>query len=56
MVEYKLDLSAHVGKKIKIRIVDNATSDWGLVFIDDFITYYENSNDVPQSAIAAFVK
>lgn len=55
MADYKVDLSAHIGKNIKIRIVDNATSDWGLLFVDDFVTYYENAADVPsycESAIA----
>ena len=47
MADYKVDLSAHIGKNIKIRIVDNATSDWGLLFVDDFVTYYENAADVP---------
>ncbi len=49
MVTYKADLSAHIGKNIKIRIVDNAIDDWGLVFVDDFITYYENADLIPSS-------
>ena len=53
MVDYKLDLSAHVGKNVKIRITDNATSDWGLMFVDEFITYYENASDVPTNCVAA---
>ena len=56
MVDYKLDLSAHIGKNIKIRIVDNATSDWGLLFVDEFVTYYENASDVPTSYISAETK
>ena len=56
MVQYKLDLSAHLGKNIKIRIVDNATEDWGLVFVDDFITYYENNNSIPANAFDAYTK
>ena len=47
MVAYKADLSAHIGKNIKIRLVDNAENDWGLLFVDDFITYYENSSLIP---------
>lgn len=47
MREYKVDLSAYVGRNIKIRLVDNADSDWGLLFVDDFVTYYENAADVP---------
>ena len=53
MVEYKLDLSSYIGRNIKIRIVDMATNDWGLMFVDDFITYYENVNDISSQALEA---
>ena len=53
MVDYKLDLSAYVGRSIKIRIVDNATEDWGLLFVDDFVTYYESASDVPANYFSA---
>ncbi|MBO4668144.1 MAG: protein SacA, partial [Bacilli bacterium] len=53
MVEYKADLSAHIGKNIKIRLVDNAENDWGLLFADDFITYYENSSLIPNNYVLA---
>lgn len=47
MAEYKVDLSAYIGKNIKIVIVDNAVDDWGLVFVDDFITYHEDASLIP---------
>ena len=50
MVDYKLDLSSYIGRDIYIRITDNATSDWGLMFVDNFITYYESSE-----ALSSFV-
>lgn len=53
MVEYKVDLSAFLGREIKIRLVDNATEDWGLLFADHFITYYENASLVPSTCVAA---
>ena len=53
MVDYKLDLSAHIGKNIKIRVVDNATEDWGLLFVDDFVTYYESATNVPGNYVVA---
>ena len=53
MVDYKVDLSAHIGKNIKIRVVDNATSDWGLLFVDDFVTYYESTASVPTNCVLA---
>ena len=53
MVEYKADLSEFKGRNVKIRIVDNASSDWGLLFCDDFITYYENESDINENFIIA---
>lgn len=53
MVCYKADLSQYLGKKLKLKFVDNATSDWGLIFADDFITYYQNATDYPQDAFVA---
>ena len=47
MAEYKVDLSEFIGREIKIRIVDNAVDDWGLLFVDDFITYYESEANIP---------
>ena len=47
MHEYKVDLSEFVGRNIKIRLVDDADSDWGLLFVDDFVTYYEDANSIP---------
>ena len=37
---YVADLSAHVGKTVRIQLVDNATSDWGCVSFDNVKTYY----------------
>ena len=53
MAEYKADLSAYLGRKIKIRLVDNASNDWGLLFLDDFRTYYENVEEISSSATLA---
>ncbi|WP_310832690.1 GH32 C-terminal domain-containing protein [Paenibacillus pedocola] len=41
MVQYKADLSGYLGKKLYVEIVDNATSDWGLIFADAFFMYHE---------------
>ena len=53
MAQYKADLSAYLGKEVYIRIVDNAVNDWGLFFVDSFITYYENADSVPQGSFEA---
>ncbi|MFD0670845.1 GH32 C-terminal domain-containing protein [Cohnella sp. GCM10027633] len=41
MVQYKADLSAHLGKNLYIEIVDHASNDWGILFADAFFTYHE---------------
>ena len=53
MVQYKADLSEFIGRNVKIRINDQATADWGLVFFDDFVTYYENESLISQNAVLA---
>ena len=53
MVLYQADLSAYIGRRLKFKIVDNATKDWGLICVDDFVTYYASENDLPSSAISA---
>lgn len=42
MEQYKADLSGYLGKKLYVEIVDNATSDWGLIFADAFFMYHES--------------
>ena len=46
MVQYVADLSSLAGRSVKIRLVDNAEGDWGLLFADSFVTYYENESDL----------
>ena len=53
MVEYKADLSEFMGRNVKIRIVDNATGDWGLLFCDNFVTYYENASNIGNNFLLA---
>lgn len=53
MVEYKADLSEYEDREVYIRIVDNATGDWGLFFVDSFITYYESQDEISADAVVA---
>lgn len=53
MVLYKADLSEYMGHELVIRIVDNAEKDWGLLFADSFITYYETESELAEDAISA---
>ena len=40
---YVADLSAYIGRSVRIQLVDNATHDWGCVSFDNVVTYYENA-------------
>ncbi|MFD5018772.1 GH32 C-terminal domain-containing protein [Paenibacillus sp. NPDC058367] len=42
MEQYKANLSNYLGHKLYVEIVDNATSDWGLIFADAFFMYYDS--------------
>ena len=55
MAQYVADLSAFANRSVKIRIVDDASSGWGLLFADDFITYYESEAEVPDAFAARYV-
>ena len=50
MVWYKADLSEFMGRSLKIRIVDNAVNNWGLITADSFVTYYKDAAGVPEKA------
>ena len=50
MVQYKADLSAFMGRSLKIQVVDNATAGWGLITVDSFVTYYKSEAGVPANA------
>ena len=50
MVLYKADLTEFMGRSLKIRIVDNATSGWGLITADSFVTYYKDAAGIPANA------
>ena len=50
MVWYKADLSEYMGRSLKIKIVDNATNNWGLITADSFVTYYKDAAGVPEKA------
>ena len=50
MVWYKADLSAFMGRSVKIQVVDNSINNWGLVTVDSFVTYYKDVALVPEKA------
>lgn len=50
MVWYKADLSEFMGRSVKIRITDNSTTNWGLITVDSFVTYYREEASIPEKA------
>lgn len=50
MIWYKADLSEFMGRQLKLRLVDNAESYWGLLTADSFVTYYKTEQAVPERA------
>ena len=50
MIWYKADLSEFMGRSLKIQIVDNSVSNWGLITADSFVTYYKEEAGVPEKA------
>ena len=53
MVWYKADLSAFMGRSLKIRLVDHSMTNWGLLTADSFVTYYKELAGVPAKANTA---
>ena len=53
LVKYVADLSAYIGRTLRIQVVDNATSDWGCVSFDNVVTYYTS---IPEGMTAIDVK
>ncbi|MBR2498764.1 MAG: hypothetical protein IKB67_03530 [Clostridia bacterium] len=50
MVWYKADLTEFMGRSLKIRVVDNGATNWGLITVDSFVTYYKELAGVPAKA------
>lgn len=49
MTTYVADLSAHIGKTMKLVLCDDMTGDWGHAILDDVVTYYEKAPNVEGS-------
>ncbi len=50
---YVADLSAHVGKTLRIQVVDQAYNNWGCVSFDNVVTYYPAGKALPEGALTA---
>lgn len=52
LIQYVADLSAHIGKTVRIQVVDYATSGWGCVSFDNVVTYYKSNPALPEAITA----
>ena len=51
MFSFKADLSDFMGSEVYIRVLDNASSGWGCLAVDSFITYYESTEALPEATL-----
>ena len=52
LIQYVADLSAHIGTLARIQLVDYASSDWGCVSFDNVVTYYAQTENLPEGLTA----
>ena len=53
LIQYVADLSAYIGRTLRIQVVDQAQSGWGCVSFDNVVTYYPAGKALPEGAITA---
>lgn len=53
MMPYDLDASEYLGRKLQVRLVDHATSDWGLLSFDSLCTYHPSLASIPSDSYVA---
>ena len=51
MFLFKADLTEFMGREVYIRVVDNASSAWGCLAVDSFITHYKSIEDIPEATL-----
>ena len=52
LIQYVADLSAYMGKTVRIQVVDYASSGWGCVSFDSVKTYYASAAELPAGITA----
>ena len=53
---YVADLSAYVGRTVRIQVVDQAENNWGCVSFDNVVTYYASAESLPEGLVANDIK
>ena len=54
--QYIADLSAYIGRTVRIQVVDMAERDWGCVSFDNVVTYYASLDSLPEGIVANDIK
>ena len=52
LIQYTADLSAYIGRTIRIQVVDQAENGWGCVSFDNVVTYYPQGVALPEGIVA----
>ena len=52
-VTYKVSIAEFAGQEIRFVVHDYASSNWGVVFFDELITYYSSADEIPEDAVLA---
>ena len=56
LIQHYADLSEHIGKSVRLQVVDLASSEWGCVSFDNVITYYATAPDTSNGHVAPDIK
>ena len=56
LIQYVADLSAHIGKTVRIQVIDQAENGWGCVSFDHVVTYYPEGVALPEGILANDIK
>lgn len=52
LIQYVADLSAYMGRTVRVQVVDYASSGWGCVSFDNLVTYYAVGEKLPEGITA----
>ena len=56
LIQYVADLSAYIGRTVRVQVVDQADSGWGCVSFDNVVTYYPAGAVLPTGETANDIK
>ena len=56
LIQYIADLSAYIGRTVRIQVVDMAENGWGCVSFDHVVTYYPAGAALPEGITANDIK